>query len=143
MHTSLDLLEKALSIRPAPFWTERLKLHRNTLNTSRARGHLSPAIAGALAEEMGAEPERWIVIAALESERESACKKRMVKRFVESLFSARFDVLTQHRQRLTRSLFWRVGDARNGRTMDAKPGSKLQLGNTLGMKPQHLPALFF
>lgn len=84
MQTTLDLLEKALSIQPAPFWTKKLGLARQTLHTSKSRGHLSPAVAGALAEEMGAEAQQWIVIAALESERDSACKQRMLKRFTST-----------------------------------------------------------
>lgn len=80
MQTTMNLLETALQTQPAPFWTEKLKLSRTTLNTAKSRGHLSPAIAGALAEELGQDVKNWIVVAALESERESACKKRMIKR---------------------------------------------------------------
>ena len=76
----MNLLDTALSINPAPFWTEKLQLSRGALHTAKARGHLSPAIAGALAEELGKDPKEWIVVAALESERESACKDRMLKR---------------------------------------------------------------
>ncbi|MGP3506101.1 hypothetical protein L0936_17230 [Paracidovorax citrulli] len=80
MQTTMNLLETALSIEPAPFWTEKLKLSRGALHTAKTRGHLSPAIAGALAEELGKDPKEWIVVAALESERDSACKDRMLKR---------------------------------------------------------------
>ncbi|MBI2750972.1 MAG: hypothetical protein HYX43_17030 [Burkholderiales bacterium] len=80
MQTTMNLLDTALKLNPAPFWTERLKLARTTLHTAKTRGHLSPAIAGALAEELGQDVKNWIVIAALESERESACKKRMLKK---------------------------------------------------------------
>lgn len=79
MQSTLNLLERAIAQHPAPYWSERLKLSRNTLATAKLRGHLSPAIAGALAQEMGEDPKEWIVIAALESERESACKARMVR----------------------------------------------------------------
>lgn len=82
MQTTIELLERALSSQPATYWTKRLNLARNTLATSKVRGHLSPAIAGALAEEMGEDAQRWMVIAALESERESACKSRMVRKFL-------------------------------------------------------------
>jgi hypothetical protein len=80
MQNTMNLLDTALSINPAPFWTEKLQLSRGALHTAKARGHLSPAIAGALAEELGKDPKEWIVVAALESERESACKDRMLKR---------------------------------------------------------------
>ena len=79
MQNTMNLLDTALSINPAPFWTEKLQLSRGALHTAKARGHLSPAIAGALAEELGKDPKEWIVVAALESERESACKDRMLK----------------------------------------------------------------
>jgi hypothetical protein len=85
MQTTMNLLDDALSTHPAPYWHERLKLSRNALHSARHRGNLSPAIAGALAEEMGRDPKEWIVIAALESERDSACKTRMVKRLAAVL----------------------------------------------------------
>jgi hypothetical protein len=80
MQNTMNLLDTALSMNPAPFWTEKLQLSRGALHTAKARGHLSPAIAGALAEELGKDPKEWIVVAALESERDSACKDRMLKR---------------------------------------------------------------
>ena len=80
MQNTMNLLEEALQQKPAPYWTEALKLARTTLRTSKSRGHLSPAIAGALAEKMGKDVKQWIVIAALESEKDSACKTRMLKR---------------------------------------------------------------
>lgn len=81
MQNTMHLLETALQKQPAPYWTERLKLARTTLNTAKSRGHLSPAIAGALAEELGQDVKNWIVIAALESERDSACKTHLMERF--------------------------------------------------------------
>jgi hypothetical protein len=76
----MNLLDAALSQQPAPYWHERLNLSRNALHTAKTRGHLSPAIAGALAEELGQDAREWIVVAALESERDSACKTRMIKK---------------------------------------------------------------
>jgi hypothetical protein len=81
MQNTMNLLDTALAINPAPFWTEKLKLSRGALHTAKARGHLSPAIAGALAEELGQDVRNWIVIAALESERDSACKTHLMERF--------------------------------------------------------------
>ncbi|MCW5222835.1 hypothetical protein D5041_04235 [Verminephrobacter aporrectodeae subsp. tuberculatae] len=80
MRTTMKLLEQALSIQPAQYWHDKLNLNRNALHNARLRGHISPAIAGALAEELGQDPDQWIVVAALESERDSACKTRMLKR---------------------------------------------------------------
>jgi len=78
MQSTMNLLDSALAKQPAPFWTERLKLSRGALHTAKTRGHLSPALAGALAEELGQDVKNWIVVAALESERDSACKTRML-----------------------------------------------------------------
>ena len=80
MQSTMNLLEKALALKPAQYWHEKLNLNRNALHNARQRGHISPAIAGALAEELGQDPDRWIVVAALESERDSACKDRMLTR---------------------------------------------------------------
>ena len=82
MQTTLELLYAALKKKNAREWAEQLKLSTNALRTAKHRGNLSPAIAGALAEELGEPVEKWIVIAALESERDSACKSRMVRKFL-------------------------------------------------------------
>lgn len=79
MQHTMNLLDEALAIQPAPYWHEKLKLSRNALHNARMRGHISPAIAGALAKELGQDPKEWIVVAALESERDSACKTQMIK----------------------------------------------------------------
>ncbi len=82
MQTTMDLLEKALEIHSAAEWHKRLDLSRNALHSAKQRGNLSPSIAGALAEEIGENAQKWMVIAALEGERESACKSRMVRKFL-------------------------------------------------------------
>lgn len=82
MQTTMHLLEKALSKQPATYWTKKLNLARTTLATAKVRGHLSPSIAGALADELGEDYQKWFVIGALESERDSACKTRMVRKLL-------------------------------------------------------------
>ena len=80
MQSTMNLLDEALKTNPAPYWHEKLGLSRNALHTSKQRGHLSPAIAGALAEQLGKNIKEWIVIAALESEKDSACKEHLIKK---------------------------------------------------------------
>lgn len=82
MQTTMNLLDAALELHPAPYWHKKLNLSRSVLHTAKIRRNLSPAIAGALAEELGEPIEKWIVIAALEGERESSCKSRMVRKFL-------------------------------------------------------------
>jgi hypothetical protein len=88
--TTMDLLNLALERDNLRTWARRLGLSEEALRTARFRGRLSPSIAGALAEDLQQDPVKWIVIAALETERQSACKTRMVRRFtaVESWPSA-------------------------------------------------------
>jgi len=102
MQNSMNLLDEALTIAKFPEWTKRLGLSGQALYNARDRGHLSPAIAGALAEELGKNPNEWIVIAAMESERDSACKTRMLKR----LRSHHFSEVTPGRQRPRPSCRW-------------------------------------
>ncbi len=82
MQTTLQLLAKAEEVKDLSAWAETLGLTKRALYTAKYRGSLSPAVAGALAEELGEEPGPWMVIAALEGERESACKSRMVRKFL-------------------------------------------------------------
>ena len=78
---SIELLDKALETASAAEWQRRLGLSDATLYVARSRGSLSPSVAGALAEELGEDVDRWIVIAALEGERNSNCKERMLNRY--------------------------------------------------------------
>ena len=87
MQTTMNLLEDALKVQSIGNWTRQLGLSKQALYTAKDRGHLSPAIAGALADELGDDPKKWIVIAALESERESACKARMVRKLAGAFAS--------------------------------------------------------
>ncbi len=80
MQSTLTLLDRALKLQPAAEWHRKLKLSKNALHSAKTRGNLSPAIAYALAEEMGENAPGWALVAAMESERDSACKERMVKR---------------------------------------------------------------
>lgn len=82
MQTTLQLLAKAEEVKDLSAWADTLGLTKRALYTAKYRGSLSPAVAGALAEELGEEPGPWMVIAALEGERESACKSRMVRKFL-------------------------------------------------------------
>lgn len=81
MQTTMSLLANAEKVKDLSAWAETLGLTKRALYTAKYRGNLSPAIAGALAEEMGKDVQQWIVIAALESERDSACKTKMLNRF--------------------------------------------------------------
>lgn len=82
MQNTMNLLAEAEKVKDLSAWADEIGLSKRVLYTSKYREHLSPAVAGALAEKLGLDPKEWIVIAALESERESACKSRMVRKFI-------------------------------------------------------------
>lgn len=83
MQNTMTLLSAAEKVKDLSAWAEELGLTKRVLYTSKYREHLSPAVAGALAEKLGQNVEKWIVVAALESEKESACKVRMMKRMAK------------------------------------------------------------
>lgn len=80
MQTTLDLLAEAEDKQDLTQWASELGLSAKALYNAKYRGHLSPAIAGAVAEKLNRDVDRWMVVAALESEKDSACKTRMLKR---------------------------------------------------------------
>lgn len=82
MQTTMNLLAEAEKVQDLSAWADTLGLSKRTLYTAKYRERLSPAVAGAMAEKLGFDSKEWIVIAALESERESACKSRMVRKFM-------------------------------------------------------------
>lgn len=79
--TTMDLLNMALQKDHLGAWARRLGMSDEALRTARSRGGLSPMVAGALAKDLGQDPAKWIVIAALETARESACRTRMIQHF--------------------------------------------------------------
>lgn len=80
MQTTLNLLDKALEVKSAAEWSRLIGVPRAIFTTAKARGNLSPIVAGEVAAELGEDPERWMVIAVLETAKESACKTRLIKR---------------------------------------------------------------
>jgi hypothetical protein len=79
MHTTMHLLNDALAIKDLSAWASDLGLSQRVLYTSKYREHLSPAVAGAIARALGQPVEKWVCIAALESEKDSACKRLLIK----------------------------------------------------------------
>jgi hypothetical protein len=79
MQTTMNLLDRALKVKTPPEWARELGLERTALHNAKKREHLSPAIAGAIARRLGEDMSKWIVIAALESEKDSACKTELIK----------------------------------------------------------------
>lgn len=81
MKTTMDLLDKALSPETgisAAEWCRQLGINRTGLAVARARGRLSPTVAGNLARLLGLSQQKWIAIAALEAEPESYGKRKII-----------------------------------------------------------------
>jgi len=79
MQSTMQLLEKALSIQTAAGWANKLNITRQTFTNAKKAHRLSPALAGNLAIELGEPPEEWIAIAAIEAEKESPLLERLRK----------------------------------------------------------------
>ncbi|OWG16899.1 hypothetical protein KDK82_0360 [Delftia sp. K82] len=80
MQTTLNLLDRALEVKTAAEWSRLIGVPRAIFTTAKTRGNLSPVVAGEVAAELGEDPQRWIVIAVMETAKESACKTKLMKR---------------------------------------------------------------
>ena len=60
-------------------WCKQLGVNRTALHVAKARGRLSPTIAGNLARLLGDDSKEWIAIAALEGEPESYGKQKIIE----------------------------------------------------------------
>lgn len=79
MQSTMQLLEKALSVQTAAGWANTLNITRQTFTNAKKVHRLSPALAGNLAIELGEPPEEWIAIAAMEAEKNSPLWERLKK----------------------------------------------------------------
>jgi hypothetical protein len=80
MQSTMALLDRALVQKSIGEWTRELGLSGKALYNAQYRGHLSPAIAGVMADKLGEDMQKWIVIAAVESEKDSACRDHLLKK---------------------------------------------------------------
>lgn len=80
MPTTMQLLDRALQLKPAARWADALDLSDSTITQAKKRGRLSPTLAGELADELGEDPRDWITIAALEAEPNTPLKADLLKR---------------------------------------------------------------
>jgi len=72
MQTTMNLLDKAISVQRAAAWARDLNISEAAMSIAKKRGRLSPTLAGNLAMKLGESPEKWICIAAMEAEPESS-----------------------------------------------------------------------
>ena len=78
MQNTMQLLQRALEQYTAAELARRVGVARQTFTDAKARGNLSPAVAGAVADELGEDSMGWVAVAALEAERDSPCKARLI-----------------------------------------------------------------
>lgn len=77
MQSTSELLAKALEKHPAKHWCDLYKIRENTLSTAKKRAHLSPALAGNFALDLGLNVSYWMAIAASETERDNPINQRV------------------------------------------------------------------
>lgn len=79
MQTTMDLLTQALQTQNAAQWAGELNITRQTFSNAKRKRRLSPVLAGCIAMKLGADPEHWVAVAALEAEPESELLARLKK----------------------------------------------------------------
>ena len=77
LENTMQLLDKALAVKRASRWCEDFSIDLSTFSQAKKRQKLSPTLAGNLALELGESPEKWMIIAALENEKESPLAERL------------------------------------------------------------------
>lgn len=88
MQTTMDLYEKALTVKHAAAWANELNLTRATFSMAKKKSRLSPVLAGNLAIKLGENPEHWMAIAAMEAEPDSPLLTNLKDRFKECRYSS-------------------------------------------------------
>lgn len=87
MQKTMDLYSKAIAFQPsAERWCKELGLSKSALSVAKHRGRLAPGVAGAIAIKLGEDATKWIAIAALEAEPESAYKSALLSRLTSLYF---------------------------------------------------------
>ena len=77
-NTTTDLLKMALEKRSASEWARLYNLTPGAFTNAKTRGRLSPVLAGNIAIDLGEDAQQWMAIAAIESERESPLRERLI-----------------------------------------------------------------
>lgn len=72
MPQTIDLLNKVLELKTAFEWARRFNIVPSAITNARRAGHVSPALTGNFAIELGEDAERWMLAAQLESKQEIA-----------------------------------------------------------------------
>jgi hypothetical protein len=63
MQTTMELFEKALTVKRAAAWAKDLNLTPAAFSMAKKQKRLSPVLAGNFAIELGESPEHWIAVA--------------------------------------------------------------------------------
>lgn len=77
MPHSIELLEKALTMKKAAQWSTHFNITRAALTMAKKKGRLSPTLASVFAMEMGADPIFWAAVAAAEAEPPGPLRERL------------------------------------------------------------------
>lgn len=105
MQTTMNLLERALTVHTMAEWTRRLALSKNAISEAKRSGHLPPVMAGGLALELEEDPREWMTQAVIEGEKESPAKATLARRLAswrKRLLSIIEDLMTWADARDTR-----------------------------------------
>lgn len=87
MENTIELLSRALEKQTVSQWARTFNIGPSAITNARARGRLSPVLAGNFAIKLGESPEHWIAIAALEAEAETPLLTTLKLSFKECRYS--------------------------------------------------------
>lgn len=80
MHTTMELFEKALTVKHQSAWARDYNITPETFSMAKKTGRLSPIVAGNIAIDLGEDPEHWMAVAVLEAANNGELVARLKKR---------------------------------------------------------------
>lgn len=80
MQTTMELFEKALTVKHASAWARDYNVTPEAFSMAKRQGRLSPILAGNIAIDLGEDAEHWIAVATIEATKESELLTRLKKR---------------------------------------------------------------
>lgn len=78
MSSTIELLQRALELKSASAWSRAYNITPGAFTNAKKAGRLSPMLAGNIAIDLGENPDHWMAVAALEAERESPLRERLL-----------------------------------------------------------------
>lgn len=100
MNATTALLQAALQVKKAAQWARDMNVEPSTFAQAKRRKHVSPEMAGYLAQELGLPADKWIAVAGLEATKDSPIKAQLLSRLQGQVLGALKSILASMKRRL-------------------------------------------